>query len=126
MEGDAADAEPVPMAPGTPHPAQVATRACSSQNLPDAALPTTAFAQSWVIYPGSNSAGTGIVWVSEMGLRCSCRFFCFWCAKYEQVQPRMLWCSTASGWMLDKSTVPAPQGAIFPHRAAFELLQVKT
>lgn len=52
--------------------------------------------------------------------------FCCWCVKYEQVQPRMLWCSAASGWMLDKSTVPAPQEAIFPRRAAFELLQVKT
>lgn len=70
---DAADAGLVPMAPGIPHPAQVPARTCSSQHFPGAALPTTAFAQSRVIYPSANSAGTGIVWVSErpeMGLRC--------------------------------------------------------
>lgn len=44
VEGNAADTEPVPMAPGTPQSAQVPPRACSSQHLPGAALPTTAFA----------------------------------------------------------------------------------
>lgn len=37
VEGDAADADPVPMAPGIPHPAQVPASACSSQHLPGAA-----------------------------------------------------------------------------------------
>lgn len=53
-------------------------------------------------------------------------FFCCWCAKYEQVQPQMLRCGAVSGWILDKSTVSDPQEMIFPRRAAFELLQVKT
>lgn len=78
VEWDAAAAEPIPMALGIPHPAQIPARACSSQHFPGAALPTTAFAHSWVIYPGTNSAGTGIIWASErpeMGLRCSRWFF---------------------------------------------------
>ena len=34
--------------------------------------------------------------------------FCCRFIKYEKVQPWMLWCGAASGWMLDKSTVSAP------------------
>lgn len=65
-------ANPLPTALGIPYPAQVPTGAHSSRHLPGAAPATAAFAQSRVIHPGANSAGTGAVWVSgrpETGLR---------------------------------------------------------
>lgn len=65
------------MALGIPHPAQVLASACSSQHCPGAASAAAAFAQSWVIYPGANSAEAGPIGVSgrpEMGLRHS-----HWC-----------------------------------------------
>lgn len=127
MREDAADAGLVPMAPGIPHPAQVPARTCSSQHFPGAALPTTAFAQSrGYLSQCKLSWDWNCLGVREARNGAEVLIFCCWCVKYEQVQPRMLWCSAASGWMLDKSRVPAPQEAIFPRRAAFELLQVKT
>lgn len=74
-------------------------------------ISAAAFARSGVISPSANLAGAGGVWVSgraRSGAETSPLIFGGRFFKYKKVQPRMLWCGAASGWMLDKSTVSAP------------------